>query len=109
VVYFLAPTFQFWDGGAEDFRHHEPPLEAFGRPDVHPSQTITGSHVYYLPTSRVGEFTNNSVLIISGAGVRRTDGVGRTIWLTDVAPTVAALLGMEPPAQCEGRAIGEVL
>ena len=108
VVYFLAPGFQFWDGRSEDLDTYEPPLESFGRPDVRPSERITGSHVYYLPTARIGEFTNSSVLIMAGAGVRKGD-VERTIWLTDVAPTVAALLGIGPPAGCEGRAIWEVL
>ncbi|HID07735.1 MAG TPA: hypothetical protein EYP10_11390, partial [Armatimonadetes bacterium] len=109
VIYFLAPPFQFWDGKLEDFNHHEPPLEALGRPDVYPSQTVTGSHVYYLPTARVGEFTNNSILILSGAGIRKDAQVNRMVWLTDVAPTIAVLLDIEPPRQCEGCALTEVL
>ncbi|HIE04562.1 MAG TPA: hypothetical protein EYP61_07360 [Candidatus Latescibacteria bacterium] len=108
VVYFLAPGFQFWDGRLEDLDTYEPPLESFGRPDFRPSERITGSHVYYLPTARIGEFTNSSVLIMAGAGVKKAE-VRRSVWLTDVAPTVAALLGIEPPSGCEGRTIREVL
>ena len=47
-------------------------------------------------------------LLISGAGVR-VGAVPRNAKLVDVAPTIAALLGARPPADAQGRALGELL
>ena len=47
-------------------------------------------------------------LLIAGAGVR-ADSVPRGAGLVDVAPTIAALLGARPPADAQGRALGELL
>jgi arylsulfatase A-like enzyme len=47
-------------------------------------------------------------LILSGAGVAR-GAVPHRPRTIDVAPTVARLLGAEPPADAEGRALDEVL
>ena len=46
--------------------------------------------------------------LLSGAGIRRgavPDGPS----LVDVAPTIAALLGVTPPDDVEGRVLTEVL
>lgn len=47
-------------------------------------------------------------LVLAGAGIRRGSKlpVARNV---DVAPTAAVLLGIAPPAQCEGRALIEAL
>jgi predicted AlkP superfamily pyrophosphatase or phosphodiesterase len=47
-------------------------------------------------------------LLIAGAGVR-VGGVPREPGLVDVAPTIAALLGVRPPADAQGRALDELL
>lgn len=47
-------------------------------------------------------------LIIAGAGVR-ADGLLGTAELVDVAPTIAALLGVPPPGHGVGRTLTEVL
>ena len=46
--------------------------------------------------------------LIAGAGVR-VGAVPRNLRLVDVAPTIAALLGARPPADAQGRALGELL
>lgn len=47
-------------------------------------------------------------LVLYGWGVR--PGVYREpVSTADVAPTVAEILGIDAPAQCEGRALGEGL
>ena len=46
--------------------------------------------------------------LISGAGVR-VGAVPRNAGLVDLAPTIAALLGVRPPADAEGRALVESL
>jgi arylsulfatase A-like enzyme len=47
-------------------------------------------------------------LLISGAGVR-VGAVSEGARLVDVAPTVAALLGVRPPADAQGRVLDELL
>jgi predicted AlkP superfamily pyrophosphatase or phosphodiesterase len=47
-------------------------------------------------------------LLISGAGVR-VGAVPKDARLVDVAPTIAALLGVRPPADAQGRVLDELL
>ena len=47
-------------------------------------------------------------LLISGAGVR-AGARPRGPRLVDVAPTIAALLGVRPPADAQGRVLDELL
>ena len=47
-------------------------------------------------------------LLISGSGVR-TGAVPKDARLVDVAPTIAALLGVRPPADAQGRVLDELL
>lgn len=47
-------------------------------------------------------------LLISGAGVR-AGAASKDARLVDVAPTIAALLGVRPPADAQGRVLGELL
>lgn len=47
-------------------------------------------------------------LLISGAGVR-AGAAPKDARLVDVAPTIAALLGVRPPADAQGRVLDEVL
>ena len=47
-------------------------------------------------------------LLIAGAGIR-AGAVPRNPRLVDVAPTIAALLGAHPPADAQGRVLGELL
>lgn len=44
-------------------------------------------------------------LIIAGPGIPRAETITRPIHITDVAPTVAALLGLTPPAAWDGRSM----
>ncbi len=47
-------------------------------------------------------------LLIAGAGVR-VGAVPKDAKLVDVAPTIAALLGVRPPVDAQGRALAESL
>mgnify|MGYP000934664233 CR=1 FL=1 len=68
-----------------------------------------GLHQGHLPNSVFGDFSNRSVFILSGPGVRQGIKRDRPINLVDVAPTLAHLLGIPAPAQCEGAARYEFL
>jgi hypothetical protein len=63
-----------------------------------------GSHHGHLPTDRLGLASNSSFLMMNGV---REKHRGRPIWLTDVAPTMAHLLGLPQPAHSEGNIIAD--
>jgi predicted AlkP superfamily phosphohydrolase/phosphomutase len=61
-----------------------------------------------LPNVHHGISSLNALLVMSGPGVKQ--GVrGKHVWLTDVAPTVAYLLGIPRPHDAEGRVLFEGL
>lgn len=61
-----------------------------------------GYHHGHLPTAALGDLTNRAFLLMAGPGVRRGYRREQPINLVDVAPTLAHLLGLRPPAQAEG-------
>lgn len=69
---------------------------------------IQGNHHDYLPNATYpGLCSNRAILLLHGPGIRPGVRIrnARTI---DVAPTLAALMGIEPPAQAEGHVLYEV-
>jgi predicted AlkP superfamily phosphohydrolase/phosphomutase len=72
-----------------------------------------GNHGPMTPTFETEATSVMASLVIAGAGARagaslpKPDQFG--ISTTDVAPTVATLLGIDPPAQSEGRVLREFL
>jgi len=109
VVYFLRPPFQLWDGTLEDFHYFEVKPERIADPPVRLARAISGNHDPYLPTAKIGDLSVSAFLVLSGPGVKRGAELQRPVWLTDVAPTICQLLELEPPRECEGRVIWEVL
>jgi predicted AlkP superfamily phosphohydrolase/phosphomutase len=68
------------------------------------SAVFQAVHGYTLPTSRIGRGGSEAgVLIMAGAGLRRGVELGVPVPGINVAPTVAHLLGIRPPANCEGQ------
>jgi hypothetical protein len=75
----------------------------------------------YAPTRLLREFTSahdhfwpfdpriQTRLFAAGPSFRRGWRHPRSESLTDVAPTLCAALGIEPPAQCEGRPLAGLL
>ncbi len=53
--------------------------------------------------------TVSPIFIACGAGIIHDDDVKRTIRQVDVAPTIAVLLGLRMPAQCEGAPVYQIL
>ncbi|MEJ7797461.1 MAG: alkaline phosphatase family protein [Solirubrobacteraceae bacterium] len=59
--------------------------------------------------SHGSSFERRVPVVLAGAGVRRRRKALDEASLVDVAPTIAALLGVEPPAQTQGRVMREAL
>lgn len=60
-----------------------------------------------LPDANAGYASNRPVFLLSGPGVKKNARGDRRVNLVDVAPTLAHVLGIEPPAQAEGRIVRE--
>jgi len=72
-----------------------------------------GNHGPMLPTFETDATSVMGALVLAGAGVRSHPPIPRLeqfrYCTTDVAPTLAHLIGIEPPAQNEGRILHEFL
>ena len=72
-----------------------------------------GNHGPMIPTYETEVASVMAALLLAGPGVRSgahiPKGEQARICTTDVAPTLAYLLGLDPPAQNEGRVLGELL
>lgn len=107
VVYFLAP------GYTNDVRVHSAgpvnasltALEGVWAADG----PLQGAHHAYLPGARVGDFSVNGILLLSGPGVR--EGLERRVplWSPDVTPTLCRLMGVTPPDTAEGTVAEDLL
>jgi predicted AlkP superfamily phosphohydrolase/phosphomutase len=69
---------------------------------------LTAVH-WGLPEASVGYASNRPVFLLCGPGVKRGARGDRRVNLVDVAPTLAHILGIEPPSRAEGRIVREAL
>jgi len=68
-----------------------------------------GTHGSQLSTAEWGISSNTSLLIMRGPGIRRGVELERTVWLTDVVPTMCHLMGVPVPHHAEGAVIYQAL
>ena len=66
---------------------------------------LTAVH-WNLPSAKTEYGSNRAIFMLNGPGIVKNKTSER-IDLVDVAPTLAAILGIDPPANCEGRVIKE--
>ncbi|MGC9086715.1 MAG: hypothetical protein ACP5IT_11035, partial [Thermoproteota archaeon] len=57
---------------------------------------------------KVSEFSNSSMLIIKGPGIKKGEELKKQVRLMDIAPTISYLLGINPPHTSEGRVLYEI-
>jgi len=74
-----------------------------------PIPANTSIHGSSLPSSRLGLGSIRVPLIMRGPGVKEGHVMRGRFRLIDIAPTVSHILGMPPPAHCEGSIILEAL
>ena len=110
VVYFLKPPYTIWCGPIDDLLTYMATKEHLDKDWLVKDQfRVTGIHGYYLPNEKVGDFTNSSVLVMKGPGVKKGVELKKPVRLMDVAPTISHLLGIPVPRDSEGRVIHEAL
>lgn len=68
-----------------------------------------GDHGSSRPSKRFGLGAETALFGIYGSGVRKVGYHQKPIKLTDITPTICALLGVDPPAQCEGAVIRDCI
>ena len=68
-----------------------------------------GNHGGQLSTAKWGLGSNTSILLIKGPGIRRGARLERTVWLTDVVPTICKLIEVPVPRDTEGAIIYQAL
>ncbi|MCL4466583.1 MAG: alkaline phosphatase family protein [Chloroflexi bacterium] len=66
-------------------------------------------HGPYLPTTRFGVGDMRGLFVMAGPGVKRGELIERTVWLTDIVPTICHLAEMPVPKHCEGGIIYQAL
>ncbi len=109
IVYLLNPPFEVWDDRIEILNAAEMLPEIMNEGLIRDSRQTFGAHVYYLPNAKIGSFSLNSTIIMSGPGINRDLELKKAVNLTDVVPTLAKLLNIPPPKCCEGRVLTEFL
>ncbi|MGQ9632383.1 MAG: alkaline phosphatase family protein [bacterium] len=68
-----------------------------------------GTHGEQLSTAQWGIGSNTSLLIMRGSGIRRGVRLDRTVWLTDIVPTICRLIEVPVPRQTEGAILYQAL
>jgi predicted AlkP superfamily phosphohydrolase/phosphomutase len=66
-------------------------------------------HGPHLPTAQVGTGDLRSLFIMVGPGVKKGVTLERTVWLTDIVPTVCHLAELPIPRHCEGAIVYQAL
>lgn len=64
-----------------------------------------GTHGDTLSTARWGISSNGCFLAMKGPDLREGLILERTVWLTDITPTICYILGVPPPRDAEGAVI----
>lgn len=68
-----------------------------------------GQHGMFLPTAEYGLGQVKGLLIMAGPGIKRGERLSRTVWLTDVVPTICHMVGLPMPAQAEGSVVYQAM
>lgn len=109
VLFFLRPGYTTWDGTIESLRFHEISPDRMARPLVTLSEEVVGHHTPHLPAARLDQFQNSAFTLFCGPGIRESMRREFPIRLTDVAPTIAYLMGIPGPADAQGAVVRDLL
>jgi predicted AlkP superfamily phosphohydrolase/phosphomutase len=66
-------------------------------------------HGQILPTAEYGACSLKALLVFNGPGIKKGHRLQRTVWLTDIVPTICYLLDMPVPEHAEGAIIYQAL
>ncbi|MCL5109383.1 MAG: alkaline phosphatase family protein [Chloroflexi bacterium] len=103
VPYFMAPRY-----ADSELDYYAVEFDPYTKPDAGPTD-IGCAHHLYLPSAEHGIWKVAAVFFLAGPGVKQAYRRPHPITQADVAPTLAHLLGIEPPSQCEGMIVADAL
>jgi predicted AlkP superfamily phosphohydrolase/phosphomutase len=109
VIYFLKPPYQIYDEILEQLNPSQISPKFMVKPEIYNAQKCFGAHAYYLPTQRLGNYSNSVPIILGGLGIKKDIKLKNPVNLTDLAPTFAHLLQISKPKDSQGRILQEVL
>lgn len=109
VLFFLRPGYTTWDGTLESLRFQQISPDRMAAPLVVPSEEVVGHHTPHLPHARLDLFANGAFSVLAGPGVRAGYRRPYPIHLTDLAPTIAALMGVRTPRDAQGSVPADLL
>ena len=66
-------------------------------------------HGNFLPTAEYGIGSMKGLFVMAGPGVKRGVAIDRTVWLTDIVPTICHLAELPVPGDAEGAIIYQAL
>jgi len=64
-----------------------------------------GQHGEVLPTGEWGIGSVKGLLVMNGPGLKKGYRLQRTVWMTDLVPTICYLMNLPVPAQAEGAVL----
>jgi hypothetical protein len=64
-----------------------------------------GEHGHILPTAEWGIGSLKGLLTMTGPSIKKGHRLQRTVWLTDIVPTICYLMNLPLPEQTEGAVI----
>ena len=70
---------------------------------------VSGEHGRQLPTGEFGMGDMHGLFVMTGPGVRRGLRLSRTVWLTDITPTICYLCNLPVPQDAEGAVLYQAL
>ena len=103
ILYFYAAGYapKFWLHSCGPFDPELIPSTGFEPVDPE----VQGIHHAYLPSQQYAGCSVRATLLMAGPGVKQGCTLPHPPWTVDVAPTIAHVLGIAPPATCEGSTI----
>lgn len=108
VIFFLNPPFQIFDDNLSLLNAAELSRKLMKKPETYNAQKCFGAHAYYLPSTKFGNFSISSPLIICGSGIKKGVTLKQPVKLIDVAPTLSRILSIPKPKQSQGRVLTEI-
>jgi predicted AlkP superfamily phosphohydrolase/phosphomutase len=108
VIYFLKPSYGLFDGDLSSLDSSSITKRAFKGPICDYSRIFFGAHSYYLPEAKLGDYSISVPLIINGPGIKKGITIENKVELIDLAPTIAHLLKIPVPRDCQGSILHDI-
>ncbi|MBD3214009.1 MAG: hypothetical protein GF311_15475 [Candidatus Lokiarchaeota archaeon] len=109
VIYFLNPPYQLFDYRLEKLDPSIQPKDLLEKPAAYNAQVNCAAHAYFLPDTKLGEYSISVPLIINGPSIKSGVELKKIVNLIDLAPTLADLLGIPQPKSFQGKVLHQII